>query len=115
MGDLSDGFFVVAEKLNVFVDVRIGASEVNLPFEGDVDVEDPVVLGKAVGDVFCVAAQVDIPRLEAYYNKVFIADIGHGVRDSVVLGVLANKYKKHSCQLFLFLGLGNVMSWLTVH
>ena len=103
MGDLADGLLFVAEELDVFTDVRIGACEICFSFEGDVDVEDPVLPCEAIGDIFCVAAQVDIPGLEAYYNEVFIADIGHGVRDWHVLGLLANKYKKYPCQLFLYL------------
>ena len=72
--------FFVPEPADMFVEIRIITGEVDLSFDRRIDVQYPVFPGQLIGDIFGIAAKIDVPWLKAYDDKIPVAYFCHGVR-----------------------------------
>ncbi len=80
VADRGELVFVVPEQADMLVEVRVFTREVDLSFDRRIDVQDPVSPGQLIGDIFGVAAKIDVPWLKAYDHKIPVAYLCHGVR-----------------------------------
>lgn len=92
VADREELVFFVPEETDMFGEVRIFTSEVDLSFDRRVDVQYSVSPRQLIGDIFGVAAKIDIPWLKAYDDKISVAYLRHGVRG-------ANIFLRRPCRM----------------